>query len=114
MNKATKNDLEDMSAILEALVKRLPKLSLEDQVDVCARIRAVSKHANIIDAFVKDVIKRQTKGKPGTVPGDVWKANVSLVPTRRLDQTMLKVEYPEIHAECTKVTEDLRILFEPR
>lgn len=119
MNTATKNDLEDMAFILEGLVKRLPKLKLQDQIDVGARIRAVAKHAETIKDYVKDEISKKAKdkaevGKPYHVKGEAWAAVVSLVPTTRLDQTMLKVEYPDIHAECSKSKPEQRINFEPR
>lgn len=114
MNQATKRDLEDLTLILEDLVKRMPKLKLAELVDLGARTRAVAKHAETIDDFVKGLIKAKAKGKPTTVPGEIFKANVNVIPTTRLDVTMLKIQYPVEHAVCSKTNNEMRITFEAR
>jgi predicted phage-related endonuclease len=113
-SKLTETDLEDISFLFEELVKRLPKMALVQQVDVAARLRASAKHIEAIDKAVKAEIKKQCKGKEGYVNGIAWKAKLSLVPVKRLDQTSLKEQEPDIFDKYLKETEDQRVTFEPR
>jgi len=114
MNKQIVTDLADITDALEHLSRRLPTLSREEKVDVAARMRAVAKHADLIDEYVKGEIKAWRKGKEGYVLGEVFKAWLGLVEATRLDQTKLKVEYPKVHEACLKKSTDTRITFEPR
>jgi len=58
----TKTDLEDLTLILEDLVKRLPDMKREERIDVCARVRTAGKHIKTIDETVKDEIKASRRG----------------------------------------------------
>ena len=113
-SKLTQSDLEDISFLFEDLLERLPKLSLRDRVDVAARIRTAAKHADAIDKLVKADIKKQRNGKEGYVLGEKWKAKLSLVPVKRLDQKALKEGAPQVYEEYTRDDEDQRITFEAR
>lgn len=114
MKTITKTDLEDLTLILEDLVKRLPDMKREERIDVCARVRTLGKHLDAIDKIVKDEIKAKCKGKEGYVNGEVFKARLQLVPVTRLDQKALKEGNPKVYNEYAKETEDQRISFEPR
>jgi predicted phage-related endonuclease len=112
MNEATKMDLEDLQGLLEALQKRLPKLPMASKVDVAARLRALSKTAETIDKDVKEEIKAKLNGKPGTVPGELFKATLSYVPTTRLNQQTFKAEYPKIYERFLETTGVQRVTYE--
>jgi predicted phage-related endonuclease len=114
MKAATKIDLTDMQDCMEALIKRWPSMSLAEQIDVAARLKAVGKHCETIDKSIKDAVKSKLKDKAGVVPGELFKAVMRLDAVTRLDQTMLKVEYPKIHAACTKPAFNKVITFEVR
>lgn len=112
MNEATKMDLEDLQVLLEQLHKRLPKMPLATRVDVAARLRALSKTAEVIDKDVKEEIKAKLNSKPGTVPGELFKANLAYVPTTRLNQQKFKAEYPKIYDRFLETTGVARVTFE--
>ena len=114
MKTITKSDLEDLTLLLEDLVKRLPEMKREERIDVAARVRTAAKHLKTIDEVVKDEIKKARKGKEGYVMGETFKAKLSLVTTQRLDQKLFKEEQPAMAAQYTKEGEDQRITFEPR
>ena len=114
MNTGLKNDLSDATDCMESLAKRFAKLTLAEKIDLGARIKAIAKHCKDMDEAIKDEVKAKRKGKEGYVNGELFKAYLSLVPSSRLDQQKLKVEYPEIHAKCLKEGHDQRITFEPR
>ena len=114
MKTITKTDLEDLTLILEELVKRLPDMKREERIDVCARVRTAGKHIKTIDETVKDEIKASRKGKEGYVNGEQWKAKLSLVPVTRLDQKAFKEAKPELYVKFSNTAEDQRITFEPR
>ena len=114
MNTATKLDLEDLQSVMEALQKRLSKMDLATKVDVAARLRGASKTIELIDSMIKEDIKKQRKGQPGAVLGEVFKANLALVETTRLDQKALKEDEPAIYQQYLKIEEQARVTFEPR
>jgi predicted phage-related endonuclease len=114
MNTLTKTDLEDLTLLLEDLVKRLPKLERKERIDLAARLKTAAKHIKAIDDAVKAEIKERLKGKEGTVLGEVFRAHLKLVPTKRLDQSALKEAEPDLYEEYSKETEDQRIVFEAR
>jgi hypothetical protein len=114
MKKSIKEALEDASAVMEEIKGKLPTMTLQEKVDVAARLKGVAKHAEAIDKAVKEDIKAKLKSKPGTVLGEVFKAILALVPTDRLNQKALKEEEPEIVARFTETEDQQRITFEPR
>jgi hypothetical protein len=114
MKTITKTDLEDLTLILEDLVKRLPDMKREERIDVCARVRTAGKHIKTIDETVKDEIKASRKGKEGYVNGETWRAKLTLVPVTRLDQKALKEGNPKVYDQYKRDDEDQRITFEPR
>jgi hypothetical protein len=114
MKTITKTDLEDLTLILEELVKRLPDMKREERIDVCARVRTLNKHLDAIDKIVKDEIKAKCKGKEGYVNGEVFRAKMSLVPVSRLDQKSLKEGNPKVWEQYLRDDEDQRVTFEPR
>lgn len=114
MNKATEIDLSDAADAIEAIGKRFSKLSLEAKIDVAARLKGVAKTCKTIDEAVKDEVKSKRRGREGYVLGEMWKAFMALIPTTRLDQQKLELDYPEAYAACLKKTTQERITFEVR
>lgn len=114
MKTITKTDLEDLTLLLEDLVKRLPDMKREERIDVAARVRAAAKHLKAIDDMVKTEVKAARKGKEGCVKGEQWQARLTLVPVKRLDQTAFKEGQPKIHEQYCVDAEDQRITFEVR
>jgi len=114
MNKNVKLDLADLQFSMEDLAANLPNLTMKHKVDVAARLRAVAKACDAIDKAIKDEIKTIRNGEPGTVVGDMFKANLTIVPTTRLDQQKLQVDFPRVYAKCLVKTDVVRISFEPR
>ena len=114
MKTITKTDLEDLSLLLEDLVKRLPDMKRGERIDVAARVRTVRKHNESIEETVKAEIKASRRGKEGYVMGEMFKAKLTLVPVNRLDQKALKEGNPRVYNEYVKETQDQRITWEPR
>ena len=114
MNKAIERDLVDACDALEHLIKKLDGLPLADRIDAAARLKAVVKNAEAIDSEVKDAIKKQTKGKEGTVLGDVFKAVVSMVESKRFNQTAFKTAEPDLYEQYVQASTSPRITFEAR
>ena len=114
MRTQTETDLNDACDAIEHVLKRLPKLTLEERIDVGARIRGAAKNIETMDKLIKDEIKATLKNKPGTLKGETWKASLSLVSTERLDQKMVKENHPDVYAACLGVSDVSRVTFEPR
>lgn len=114
MNTATKLDLEDLTAVMEDLVKRLPNLPLTAKIDVAARLKGITKACKEIDESVKDDIKEKLKGKEGAVSGEIFKSILKLVPTTRFDQKAFKEAQPKLYAKYEQDDEQARITFVPR
>lgn len=114
MNKATEIDLADAMDAIENLGKRFPAMSLQDQIDIAARLKGVAKTCKTIDDAVKDEIKAKRKGKEGYVIGVLFKAWMALIPTTRINQEKLELEYPKAYAACLETKPVTRISFEVR
>ena len=114
MNKAIERDLVDACDALEHLMKKLSDLPLADKIDAAARLRAVVKNAESIDDDVKNAIKEKLKGKAGTVLGDVFKANLTMVESTRFNQTAFKTAEPDLYQQYTETKSAPRITFEAR
>lgn len=116
MNDAVwwKNDLDDMTDAMESLQKQLHKMTQEVKVDVAARLRSLTKTAEVIDAFIKEDLKSSLKGKPGTVVGEMFRANVAYVATTRLNQKKLELEQPKTYAKYLETKDQARVTFEVR
>ena len=114
MNKALQDDLEDAGLTLESMVKRLDKMSKQEQIDLAARLKGIAKNIEIIDRHVKDNVKEWRKGKMGYVLGDVFKAYLNEFPVTRLNQKKLEVEEPTIFAKYRETAPEVRVTFEPR
>lgn len=115
MLKAAKTDLSDICDALESLHKAvLPRLTREEKVDVAARLRSAAKTVEAIDKSIKEEIKGWRKGKEGEVKGELFKAILTLVPTTRLNQELLKEQHPDVYEECKETKDQTRISFEVR
>jgi predicted phage-related endonuclease len=114
MNKAVRLDLAEAASAIEHLVETLPSMALKDKVDACARLRGAAKSIEAFDKAVKDEIKAELGQHDGTVAGNVFKAVLAYVKSKRLDQQALKAERPKIYEQYCTERSDARITFEPR
>jgi hypothetical protein len=114
MQKSVKTSLLEASDALEHLVKALPKMTREEQIDTAARLKAVAKHCEFIDDEVKKVIKNVRKGNAGFVLGEIFKAKLALVSTTRFDQKAFKEADFRTYEQYLKEDDETRITFEPR
>lgn len=111
---AMKRDLVDLSDILEGLVEKLDKLDTADLIDIAARLKPAAKACKTVDDHVKKLVKDGLNGKEGTRYGVEFKAVMKLVPTTRLNQSLLKEELPKVHAKYNEAVTDERVSFELR
>ena len=114
MQKSVKTSLLEASDALEMLVRLLPKMPREEQIDVAARLKAVAKNCEIIDDVVKADIKKQRKGKEGFVLGELFKAKLAIVPTTRFDEKRFKEADFRTYEQYLKESDQERITFETR
>jgi hypothetical protein len=114
MNKLVKLDLIDLQTAMEDLITQLPNMTMKTKIDVAARLRSVVKSCEAVDKAIKDEIKVIRHNEPGVVVGDLFKATLAMIPTTRLDQQKLQVDYPKAYAKCLETKEQARITFEAR
>lgn len=114
MKKSIKEALEDASTVMEEILGKLPNMTLQEKVDVAARLKAVSKNAEKVDELVKKDIKSKLRDKAGTVLGETFKAVLALVPTSKFDQKAFKEAEPDTYDSYVKEDDQPRITFEPR
>lgn len=114
MKKSIDQDLIDASDSLEHLVKMYDKLTIEEKVDVGARLKGICKNAEAMRTKIGDELKERTKHKEGTVLGDVFKAVIKLVSVERFKAKELKEANPKLHAEYCRTDTDERVNYEPR
>lgn len=114
MKPSIELDFGDLVDILESFVKKLPTMVLKDQIDLAARLKPVAKHCETIDKHVKGVVKVKLKHAEGTLKGELFKANLKLVPIDRLDQTKLKAEKPSVYEQFIRNDVDERVTFKLR
>ena len=114
MIKSIATDLVDASDITEHLLKKLPDLSLDDKIDIAARLRAVVKNCGAIDEIIKDEIKKKLRNKEGTLLGDVFKCSLTIVPTMRFDSAAFKADHADLYEKYSAPQDQKRITFEPR
>jgi hypothetical protein len=114
MNDAVKTDLADLQDAMESLQKQFFRMPQAVKVDVAARLRALVKTADLIDAMAKEDMKTALKGKPGVVVGEMFRANVAYVPTTRLNQKKLEAENPKVYAKYLETKDQARVTFEVR
>lgn len=107
-------NLEDLTEIMEYLVKELPTFSFRQRIDVAARLRTVAKHVKSMDELIKEEIKINLKNRPGSAIGEMFTANVTYNPVTRLDQEWLKQDKPKIHADFCVTKNESHVCFEPR
>jgi predicted phage-related endonuclease len=114
MNDAVKTDLADLVDAIESLQKQLSKMPQAVKVDVAAKLRSLTKTADLIDKMIKEELKTALKDKPGVIVGEMFKANVTWGPVTRLDQKALKETYPKVYAKCLETRDEARVTFEVR
>lgn len=114
MKKSIANDLTDLTIILENFTESLKNMTQADKIDVAARLKPVAKACKALDDEVKEFVKVKLKHKEGTVTGELFKAVLTLVDTKRLNQKLLKEQEPEIHDQYNEDVTDERVSFELR
>ena len=114
MNKQVRIDLADAADAIEGLLAQLPKMTLQDKIDTCARLRGATKAIDQIDKAVKDEIKENLHEQDGSLLGRLYKAILKYGEVTRLNQATLKAERPKIFEQYCDTTMQARITFEPR
>ena len=119
MNKAVRIDLADAADAIEHLLELLPKMTQQDKIDTCARLRGAAKTIDAIDKAVKDEIKATLADafgdeKGGTLLGRLYKAVLKYNNVTRLNQATFKLERPKIFEQYCDTKLEARITFEPR
>lgn len=114
MKKAQLTDLDTLTAILEDFVNEIENMAEEDKIDLAAKLKSAVKACKVIDDCVKEAIKKKLRNKAGERLGKTFKAVLQLVRVTRLDQTALKEDLPNVHAEYSKTSNEERITFELR
>jgi hypothetical protein len=114
MNKRLETNLLEVGDVLETFVLKLENMTEEDMIDIAARLKPVAKACKTIDESVKTIVKTKLKHKEGTRYGGLFKAVLKLVATKRLDQSQLKENEPEIYEEYLVEATDERVTFELR
>lgn len=114
MKASIERDLTDACDAVEHLAKLWPTLKLAEKVDICARLKGAGKSIEQMDKDVKEDVKTKLKHKGGTVLGELFKAILTLVDTKRLDQKSLRLADPQLFNIHNKDATDERVTFEPR
>lgn len=114
MKKSVEQALIEASDALEFLVENTPTLSMEEKVDVAARLKAVRSNCESVDDAVKDDIKKRRRGKEGTVLGEIFKAVMQVIPTEKFMSKSLKEADPKTYAKYVLTDDVQRITFEAR
>ena len=112
--KKVDNFLNSMSAEAEYIAAHLAEMTLAEKVDAAAFLGAVAKHCSSIDKAVKDEIKKKLKEKVGSVKGELFVANLNIVPTTKFLQSKLKEDDPDLYKKYSSVEPVTRITFEVR
>lgn len=117
MNKIMKEDLALLPDLFEDIKKGWDKLSLKEQIDAAARLNSIKNICEKLVEHTKDTVKLKFKAKKlaeGIEPGTYFNAVLTEVPTHRLDQTMLKIDYARAYNACNKAVVDRKINFTAR
>lgn len=114
MNKVANNDLKDAVEALESLKALLPKLSLVDQVDAGARIRAIKNRAKELDDLLTEDLKGMLNNEDGVLKGGAFDANLAYHDVTRLDQQLLQELYPAAYKKCLRAKPQGTLTYKPR
>lgn len=114
MNKTLERTIVEASDATEYLIKKLDDLSLDEKIDIAARMRAVVKNCDVIDKAIKDEIKKKLRNKNGVILGEVFKACLNYNPVTRFQTTPFKEAHPDMYEKWCKTDPEGRITFEPR
>jgi hypothetical protein len=109
--KNLSSDLDDLTAIMESVKLLFDRMDQATVIDVIARLKPAAKTIEKLEEVVKDGVKTMLNHKNGEVPGNLFKALLTIVPVDRLDQTALKEGSPTVHARYVRGYEDERVTF---
>lgn len=118
MLKTVARELDELCAAVELLEAQLPRLSKQEQIDVCARVVSFKNTAERIEKYIKQNI-RGWRGAPdhltmGYVKGDCFRAFINIFPVTRLDQGALQLDHPRIFGRFLRTRPESRVSFEAR
>lgn len=118
MIRSVAKKLDELCAAVELLEAELPRLTRQEQIDLCARLVACRNAAERIEKEVKTHI-RTWRGGPdhlvaGYVRGEAFRAYLNLFPVTRLDQGALQVNHPRIFGRFLHTNTEHRITFMAR
>lgn len=99
---------------LDWLEAAMQRLTLQQKIDLGARIRAIKARAEAIDEMVKADINKKLHGKDGVVRGILFSALRASHAVTRVDQQYLEINHPRVYRKCLKTTNEARILFQAR
>lgn len=95
MKKSLKRDITELSVIAETLVGKLPTMSLEEKVELNARMRAVTTNLKAFDDNTKAAIEKKHGPKyTGDILGEDFKGIRAYVPSERFDAKAFKEAEP--------------------
>jgi hypothetical protein len=114
MLKTVRMDLESISDTLEHIAKTLPRLTQQEKVDLGARVSAFKNSAEALDKLLRDEFKTSLKHQPGELPGESFKAKLTVYPMPRLDQGKLKDKYPRAYFACINTGNEERMTYHPK
>lgn len=114
MKPAIEEDFSELVDIIESFTKKLETMPLKDKVDLAARLKPLTKNCELIDEHVKELVKVKLRHESGEVKGELFKAELTIVPVDRLDQKRLKEEKPTIHSQFVRTYHDERVSFKLR
>ncbi len=114
MLRAIRVDLEAIADTLEHIAKTLPRLTQQEKVDLGARVSAFKNSAEALDKALRDEFKASLKHKPGSLPGEQFKAKLTVSPVARLDQEKLKNKYPVAYLACIDTKDEERMTYHPK
>lgn len=114
MKRSIEQALVDASDALEHLLDNLSSLSLQERIDIAARLKTVADGCSSVDEAVKGEVKKRLKGRAGEVRGVSFKAVVSVVPTECFLSKTLKENDPETYDHYVVTNDVVRATFRPR
>ncbi len=99
---------------MEHVMDNYTKLTLQQKIDLGARVRSLRARAEAVDSWIRDDINKKLHNKDGVVRGVAFSAERATHPVTRVDQQYLEVNHPRVYNKCLKTTNEARILFQAR
>ncbi len=114
MVKSVSKNLDTLTKAVEELEAEMPRLTKEEQIDVCARIVSAKHGIERMESDIKAHIWTWRRKTVGYVPGELFKAYLNIFPVSRFNLEKFKLEHPRIHPRFVETAEEGRITFDAR